>query len=394
MNVELDPLEALLLERIEAAPNQRISFVKFMDLALYHPQWGYYCNRAAQMGRRGDFVTAVHLGADFGELLATQLLECWQILEFPQPFTLLEMGAGQGLLAQQILDYIQRIAPDCYAALQYGIVERSATLKLIQQQRLTPHPVTWLTWDEIPADSIVGCCFSNELVDAFPVHLVEVQSGQLSEVYVTAAPQPEAILAEVLGEPSTPELAQYFQDLQLEMTAYESGYRTEVNLAARGWMELVCDRIHRGYLITIDYGYPAHRYYSPSRRQGTLQCYSQHAHHSDPYYKIGQQDITAHVNFTALEQWGSALGLDKIGFIEQGLFLMSLGLGERIAALSDETGIDSSLDLQKRLQRRQFLHSLIDPAGMGNFGVLIQGKGLTTAQQNHPLKSLTTPPWP
>lgn len=367
-----------------------------MDLALYHPEWGYYSTQAAQMGHRGDFVTAVHLGADFGELLATQLLECWQILGCPQPYMLIEMGAGQGLLAQQILDYLQQIAPDCYTVLEYGIVERSSMLKSLQQQRLAPHPVTWFTWDEIPTDSIVGCCFSNELVDAFPVHWVEVQSGELWEVYVTASTHPDRVFSEVLGEPSTPALSDYFQELQLPLTAYESGYRTEVNLAARDWIHTVCDRIHRGYLITIDYGYSAQRYYSPRRQQGTLQCYCQHAHHSDPLYKVGEQDITAHVNFTAIEQWGKAVGVETLGFIEQALFLMALGLGDRIAALSQETAQDQMAtafcqDLAPRLQRRQFLHSLIDPFGMGNFGVLLQSKGLTTTHEHHRLKGLTVP---
>ncbi len=384
-------LQSLILKQIQSQPQQRITFAEFMDLALYHPQWGYYLTQAPQMGHRGDFVTATHLGADLGELLAEQLLDCWQNLGQPQPCSLLEMGAGQGLLAEQMLSYLQRTSPDYFQCLQYGIVERSPTLQKIQQERLANYPVKWFTWADIPKDSIIGCCFSNELVDAFPVHLVEVGEDRLQEVYVGASDDPHSPFSEILGELSTPALADYFLKLQIDLTSYESGYRTEVNLAALDWLKEVCDRLQTGYLITIDYGYPAHRYYRRARRTGTLQCYSQHAHHSDPYRYVGHQDITAHVNFTALEKHGLSLGLETLGFIEQGLFLMALGLGDRIAALSEEAGIRSGADLQARLQRRQFLHTLIDPYGMGNFGVLVQSKGLSSIQMQSSLKGFTTP---
>jgi SAM-dependent MidA family methyltransferase len=384
------PLADLIRDRIQTAPAQRITFAEFMDLALYHPDYGYYITQAAQMGYRGDFVTAVHLGADFGELLAEQLLQCWHRLGCPQPFTLLEMGAGQGVLAQQILAHLEFTAPDCFQAARYWIVERSPTLQALQQQQLAKYPVQWLTWEDIPSNTIMGCCFSNELVDAFPVHRIEVQDQQLQEIYVTVSSDSPTVFSDVVSDPSTPRLATYFKDLQLDWDAYPSGYRSEVNLAAIEWLQTVSDRLLNGYLITIDYGYPAHRYYSPARRDGTLQCYWQHAHHSDPYYQVGHQDITAHVNFTALEHYGTEVGLQTLGFIEQGLFLMALGLGDRIAALSDDAGIHTPLDLESRLKRRQRLHTLIDPYGMGNFGVLVQCKGFKTSQEL-PLKGLAVP---
>lgn len=131
-------------------------------------------------------------------------------------------------------------------------------------------------------------------------------------------------------------------------------------------------------MLTVDYGYPAERYYSPTRSEGTLQCYFQHRHHSDPYQAIGRQDITAHVNFTALEQQGEASGLQTIGFTQQGLLLMSLGLGDRLNALSNP---EPEWTVQDILKRRETLHALIDPAGLGNFGVLIQGKAVDPARQ-------------
>ncbi len=193
---------------------------------------------------------------------------------------------------------------------------------------------------------------------------------------------------EVIEALSSPELATYFDRVGVTFPspAYPEGYRTEVNLAALDWLKTVTDRLKQGYLITIDYGYPAQRYYSPVRNQGTLQCYYRHAHHSDPYAAIGYQDITAHVDFTALERQGEQIGLQTIGFIQQGLFLMALGLGDRIAALSHP---EPDQSLQTILQRREALHSLINPMGLGNFGVLVQAKNLSPEQSSHPLQGLS-----
>ena len=140
--------------------------------------------------------------------------------------------------------------------------------------------------------------------------------------------------------------------------------------------------MQQGYLLTIDYGYTAARYYNPMRSQGTLQCYYRHGYHNNPYINIGEQDITAHVDFTALERWGEQCGLQKVGFTQQGLFLMALGLGERIAAIST----DNTNNLEQLLQRRETLHQLINPQGLGGFGVLVQTKGLLP---NIPLKGMT-----
>jgi SAM-dependent MidA family methyltransferase len=303
------------------------------------------------------------------------------------------MGAGQGLLARNILTYLTTQAPACLQATQYCIVERSASLIAQQKKRLQDFPVQWKSWDEIDSQSIIGCCFSNELIDAFPVHQFVVKAKELYEVYVTTLPgsEPNPQFQEVLAEPSTATLLTYFDELGINIKSYPDGYRSEVNLAALEWLKTVSDRLQQGYLLTIDYGYLAHRYYSLARREGTLQCYYQHTYHSDPYQQVGQQDLTAHVNFTALEQWGDQQGLQTIGFIEQGLFLMALGLGDRIAALSNETNAQTSDEIQNCLRRRQFLHTLIDPFGMGNFGVLVQSKGLSAKQQQQSLKGLSIP---
>ncbi|PSR18993.1 hypothetical protein C8255_04620 [filamentous cyanobacterium CCP3] len=386
-------LHEVLRDRIHPSPQGRITFAEFMDLALYHPKGGYYSTKDAILGFEGDFVTSAHLGHDFGELLATQFAEMWAHLEHPDPFALVEMGAGQGLVAVDVLSTLQNHFPDCFAALNYQIVERSDQLRAAQEQRLSPWAgkVSWLNLANIPDDSITGCLFSNELVDALPVHQVMILESGLQEVYITLTDNPNTPLREVVDAPSTPRLADYFAFVGIDLAdpQYAVGYRTEVHLAALDWMQTVAAKLHRGYVLTIDYGYPASRYYSRARAQGTLQCYYQHAHHNNPYSHLGHQDITAHVNFTALERQGEHCGLETLGATQQGMFLMALGLGDRLTALGQIQANDPAT-VNLAIQRRDRLHQLINPMGLGNFVVLVQGKKL--ANQAKTLKGLTVPP--
>jgi SAM-dependent MidA family methyltransferase len=403
---------AAIANHITTSPGQRITFAEFMDMVLYHPEHGYYSSDALKIGfKGGDFFTSPNLCADFGELLAEQFFQMWEILGKPIPFSLVEMGAGQGLLALHILKYHQLHYPNFLNALEYIIVEKSPTLRQKQQERLQDLPIRWCNLEDIPPNAIAGCFFSNELVDAFPVHQFTLETGELREIYVTTSqnltPQevkgesfsPPLIgqglgersnfaFVEVTGEPATPQLAEYLGLVEMNFTqsVYPDGYRSEINLAALDWLSIVADRLQRGYVLTIDYGYPASRYYNPRRSQGTLQCYYQHRFHDNPYINIGRQDITAHVDFTALERWGEKCNLKNIGFIQQGLFLMALGLGERIAALSFQ-----KQPLSELLQRRDALHQLIDPTGLGGFGVLVQSKGLNNTETSQLLKGLTLP---
>lgn len=368
-------LQQIVHNRILSSPQQRITFAEYMDLALYSSPYGYYASGTVKIGAQGDFFTSSSLGADFGELLAKQFIEIWEILGQPSPFMLVEMGAGQGLLAADVLNYLSQHAPNLFSNLKYIIVESSAGLASQQQELLQNWlnkgvSITWKSLEELPNNSIVGCCFSNELVDAFPVHFVTIQDEKLAEIYVTTS---DTGFKEVTGELSTPRLADYFSLVGVKMpsSAYEEGYRTEVNLAALNWLETLSEKMQRGYLITIDYGYPAWKYYHSQRREGTLKCYYQHRHHDNPYVNLGQQDITAHVDFTALEKQGEQCGLEKVGFTQQGLFLMALGLGDRLSELSS-----GKFGLQDILSRRSALHQLMNPTGLGGFGVLVQSKGV------------------
>ncbi len=397
-------LRHLIANKIVTTANQRISFADYMDLVLYHPHQGYYATGAVNIGSEGDFFTSSHLGHDFGELLAEQFAQMWEILEHPKPFTLVEIGAGQGLVAADVLTYLHRQYPDCFAALDYIIIEKAAGLITKQQQVLNQlniprFPLRWCTFDDLSDHSIIGCCFSNELVDAFPVHQVLLEKGQLQEVYVTTITTEtnEIYFGEVIDDLSTPQLKDYFQWMGIDLYsgAYPDGYRSEVNLAALDWIKTIASKLKQGFLLTIDYGYSADRYYLPVRHQGTLKCYYQHRHHDNPYVNLGQQDITAHVNFTALERQGERSGLQPVELTKQGLFLMALGLGDRISALSagNQQGqaIAGAQDLIRIMRRRDALHQLIDPTGLGGFMVLIQSKGMSL-EKARSLKGLTIPP--
>ncbi|MEM9088153.1 MAG: SAM-dependent methyltransferase [Cyanobacteria bacterium P01_F01_bin.53] len=394
-------LQQAITQKIEQAQQQRITFAEFMEMALYHPQFGYYSTPGSIIGPQGDFITSPHMGHDFGEVIVEQFADMWDALDRPETFTLMEMGAGQGLVAADAIAHLQKHHPDCFACLHYIVVEKSDALRAEQKKRLSHWidkgvELSWQTLTDIPTHSIVGCAFSNELVDAFPVHWVELHDQDLKEMWVTVHDQ---TFTAVLGELSTPQLKQYFQNLEIDLTqGYEDSYRTEVNLAALEWMSQVSEKVKRGYVLTIDYGYTAQRYYSPARSQGTLQCYYRHSHHNDPFAYVGEQDITAHVDFTTLENCGKSVGLETLGFTQQGLFLMALGLGDRLSALANPTQQPAQdkpakpTEIQAIMRRREALQQLISPMGLGNFGVLIQGKGLTPKEIARPLKGLAIPP--
>ena len=373
-------LQEILQIQINRAQGQGITFAQYMATVLYEPNWGYYSSGMVGIGFQGDFVTSSVLSRDFGELLAIQLTEMWHHLGCPHPFQVVELGAGTGELARDILNFIDRSDEQAFIeALAYTIIERSPVLRQKQQELLKSlmHlSLTWQNLDDIPLNSIEGCIVSNELIDAFPVHLITKQDNQLQEVYLTFE---DNQFSEVVAELSTEKLAQYFELIGIDLLQpqYADGYRSEVNLQALAWLEAIASKMKRGYILTIDYGYTAEQYYRPSRNQGTLKCYYQHRHHHNPYVNLGYQDLTTHVDFTALQRQGELVNLQTIGFTQQGLFLMALGLGDRLQELSS-----GKFGVAEIWKRRNALHQLIDPTGLGGFRVLVQGKNLTTAAQS------------
>ena len=349
----------------------RMTFRDFMEMALYHPRHGYYRSPREKMGSAGDYLTSPEVHPLFGHMVGRQLAEMWEVLGSPARFDLLEMGAGNGLLARDVLRWAQRLHPAFLEALAYRIAETSPAL--VERQRQTVEAlglrlgrkVTWEP-DEIPADgSVSGCLLSNELVDSFPVHRVAVEGGRLREAYVVWQ---EGRFQEELGPPSTPELAAYFERLGL---LPGEGCRAEVNLAALVWMRQVAAALARGFVLTFDYGHEAEDLYAPWRRDGTLLCFYRHNPSSDPYSRVGKQDMTAHVDFTSLVEEGRRHGLEPLAVTTQSRFLAALGIGEALACAPG-----AELPLEEYYARRRAVSELLDPAGLGRIRVLVQAKGV------------------
>jgi SAM-dependent MidA family methyltransferase len=330
----------------------RITFERFMELALYHPQHGYYSSGRQRIGKTGDYFTSVSTGPLFGRLLAKQFLKWRDQLGHPPEFEVVEFGGHRG----QLRDDVLAAAPD----LRHRVVEVG----------------------ESPPDSIVGCVFSNEFLDALPVHRVTAQNGEWNEVYVATpsvagqAPrlpsaeeqrQAERLpynFAEALAPLSTPRLAESLRGLPVHLM---KGYTTEVNLRALDWLENIAARLERGYVLTIDYGYERSEYFAPHHRDGTLLCYHRHARSANPFEHVGEQDITAHVEFTSLIEHGKKLGLEPVRFTDQAHFLLEIGESE-IAEIATRTAGQLS-------QERAAIHQLIHPELMGRgFKVLVQRK--------------------
>ncbi|MGN6566157.1 MAG: class I SAM-dependent methyltransferase [Thermomicrobiales bacterium] len=352
----------------------RLPFARFMELALYHPEHGYYQTPAARPGRGGDFLTAPELSPFFGQCLARHVAGVWAALGQPAPFSVVEYGAGGGTLARDILVGLRDEAPACFAATSYELHEtntyrRAAARDLLgaagcAERAVWPEPAAALT-------PVTGIILTNEFVDALPVHRVVWQNGQLLERYVywdTA----RAWFTETLAAPSTLRLAAALADGGITLA---EGQSAEINLAAGEWLTQVAARLERGGVLTIDYGYPTAELYAPKRRDGTFLCYFQHTVVDDPYTRVGAQDMTAHVDFGALERVGSAAGLHTLGLTEQSRFLIDLGLGDLLVA-SQTPG----RALDDYLADRNAVLALIDPGGMGRFRVLAQGQCFTPAR--------------
>ncbi len=357
-------LEAFIRRRVRAANG--ITFAEYMAHCLYHPEYGYYMSPRERIGKQGDFFTSTSVHALFGGLIARQLVQMWELLGRGE-FTIAEQGAGEGHLCLDILNALAAEAPEFYNRLRYRLVEIGGPSRQRQRRLLAAHRdrIDWCDLADL-AD-MEGCFLSNELIDAMPVHLVEKRAGALQEVYVV---ERNGRLTEELRAPSSPLIADHFARLG---TGPVEGNRGEVNLEAVRWMRQVGTLLKRGFVLTIDYGYPAGELYAPFRRNGTLMCYHRHATSEDPYQRFGLQDITAHIDFTSLQQAGEQAGLQTLYFGEQYQFLMGLGFIEGLMELQARES-----DEKKAQALRMTLKNLILPdGGMGGlFKVLVQGRGV------------------
>jgi len=359
-----EPLSAILANRVAASGP--IPFAEFMRECLYHPEHGYYSRLGMQ--RRGDYYTSVDVHAIFGRLIARQLAEMWELLGSPRRFLAVESGAGVGRLAANILDFAARELPAFYAAIQYIAVEHSAERRAEHAAMLASHAAggRFSSSPQIPEKISAGCIFSNELLDALPTHRVVMTDGQLREIYVGVE---GGQFIEILREPSAPAIEQYFQEQGI---ALPEGHHAEACLDACRWIESAGRAIDRGFVLSIDYGHEAPALYNERHNRGTLLAYRNHQVTENILDAPGEQDLTSHVNFTALQSWGRRAGLETTGLVTQSQFLVALGRANEFADLYEP----GQSEIEK-LRARLLLKNLIHPEGLGEkFQVLIQHKGI------------------
>lgn len=356
----MSPLKQKIIGSIKS--KGPISFEEFMNMALYYPELGYYTKDSTKIGRAGDFYTSSHLHPIFGAMLGRQMEEMWEAINRPDVFNIAEMGAGMGYVAKDMLAYLEARGKGqeaLFEHLKYTIIELNPLVKTRQQELLSgfADKVHWVS-DLRQLEPGKGCFLSNELLDAFPVRVVEMD-GELKEIHVSVA-------GENFREvklPCSKEVEEYFKEFSVTL---HEGYRTEVCLRVKDWLREVAEKV-LGFIVTIDYGYPAWDYYSEDRNRGTLLCYYQHQVNENPYQNIGEQDLTAHVNFSALKKWGEEMGMQTLGFCTQGAYLVSLGID---AVISELGYSEDAFELAK-------IKGLILPQGMGeSHKVLIQSKGI------------------
>lgn len=360
----MTPLAELLADRMRRFGP--ITFADYMRECLYHPVHGYYSK--AEYKRFADYYTSVDVHPIFARLLARQFAEMWQSLDRPEEFTLVEAGAGVGRFAAQVLDFCSAKLPDFYGALRYVAVERSASRREQAMVAAKRHANSgkFIASAEVPAHIAAGCFFSNELVDALPVHRVLLDGGSLKEIFVDFR---DGRFVDLVAPLSTCTITEYFA--QQGITICE-GQHAEAGLEACDWITEVGRRLARGYVLTIDYGHPASDLFDEHHMRGTLLAYQNHRASEEFYASPGEQDLTAHVNFTALESWGKRAGLETTGFTSQTAFLLELGQGNEFSDLYDEGQSET-----ERTKARLQLKTLIHPEGMGErFQVLIQRKGV------------------
>jgi SAM-dependent MidA family methyltransferase len=386
MEEENRDLRQFILSHIkETGP---IPFSQFMAWCLYHPVHGYYSSEGAKIGGEGDYYSSPSVHPLFGRLVAKQLAQMADILG-RGAFDVVEMGGGRGFLCKDILDWLKSYNRACYGRLRYTLMEKSPYFVEEQKGRLSFYEkegkVFWTDPETFEGQKtlIEGCYLSNELIDSFPVHRVTVHHGVLKEIYVT---QENDQFAECLQDLSDPRISDYFRRMGVVL---EEGQRAEVNLEALHWIERVACRLTRGFVITIDYGYLAEELYAPRRREGTLLCYFRHRVSENPYERLGKQDMTSHVNFTALIQKGEEVGLRCAGLVPQYRFLLALGLLQETESMGKVLSTLNGLKLRLSLK-----HLIESESGMGEiFKVLIQHKGVDQPQLMG-LRDLDTVPWP
>ena len=356
-------LERRLFEKVRR--DGPITFRDFMHAALYDPELGYYNTERLKIGAQGDYYTSSNVHPAFGAVLARAFAGMWA--DEVQPLTIVEMGPGTGQLACDVLAAMRGEYPRAFEGVTYVLVEASPAMRKRQRDNLTAFTdhILWLELEELELKPFRGIVFSNEFVDALPVHRARYVNGGLEELYVTTAPRDSAThLTTIWGNPSIERLTEYVKRIDVNV---RDGQVIEINLDAIDWLKRIARILEQGLLVTVDYGDMAQDLYMPDRRSGTLRSFYRHKLIDSPFEHIGEQDITASVNFTALIEYGRDFGFEFVSYERQTAFLIRMGLIERIAAqYSAGEALDSPME-------RLAVKNLFAPGGMSDsFRVLIQ----------------------
>lgn len=355
-------LSARIAARIDAAGGW-LPFVDFMDMALHLPGLGYYAGGSLKFGAAGDFVTAPELTPLFGQALARQVAQILATSAVPPEPTLLEVGAGSGRLAADLLAALEALdaLPE-----RYAILELSGELRARQRETIeaaVPHLAGRVVWLDALPERFSGCVVANELLDALPTHAV---------AWRAAGPMERGVVRTGNGfdwaeRPATGALAEAMAALPAA-----APYESEISLATRAWVAEWGRRLGCGALLLIDYGLPRHELYHPQRSRGTLRCHYRQRAHDNPFWWPGLSDITSHVDFTAVAEAGFDAGLDVLGYTNQAGFLINCGIGELLAARQQAGG-------EQALRANGAVQMLISPAEMGElFKVIALGRGIGT----------------
>ncbi len=344
-----------------------MTFARFMDLALYDPDGGYYRGAGARPGREGDFLTSPEAHPIFGAALARAVADAWDRLGRPVSFVLHEPGAGTGALGQAILDGLARERPDLASVIRYHPIEvEPRRLDALAERFEAAGMADRLAAPDEVDRTIDGVVLANEVLDALPVHRLTRAEGRLREILVGSG---DDRFIDVVAEPSTPRLGARLAAEGIELA---EGQRAEVCLGVDDWLAEAVRGLVRGLLLLIDYGRPAAELYDAKRRpDGTLRAYLSHRVHDDPYLHVGRQDLTAHVDLTAVDRAAAAAGLQHLGATTQAEYLVGLGTEDLLRAIQ----ADPSTTMEAYLAVRSALMRLLDPRAMGGFRVVGYGRG-------------------
>ena len=334
-----------------------IGFARYVELALYAPGLGYYMAGARKLGREGDFVTAPEISPLFGETLARQVAQALDAgLE-----EVLEIGAGSGALAASLLAELERVGQ---MPRRYLILELSADLRERSRDTIAaraPHLMERVAWLNRLPTTFRGVILGNEVLDAMPIHLIRIADAGVEEAGVQAAPDGSLGWA---WRPASGDLSDAVRGLQLP-----AGYVTEIGLVARAFVRSVAESLDRGLVLFIDYGFPRNEYFHPQRAAGTLMCHYRHHAHDDPFFLPGLQDITSHVDFSAIADAGVDCAMALLGYTTQAQFLINCGITDVLSRVPAE-------DAARYLPLANQANRLLSPAEMGElFKVIAFGKG-------------------